>query len=70
MQAISQPEVSALWCNVGEEPGMPALRRPASRLHHGTEATMRQGSTHGGWLLLGLIVASFAWLGRLAYAIT
>jgi hypothetical protein len=31
---------------------------------------MRHGSAHGGWLLLGLIVASFAWLGRLAYAIT
>lgn len=30
----------------------------------------RHGSTHGGWLLLGLIVVSFAWLGRLAYAIT
>ena len=70
MQAISQPEVSALWCNVGEEPGKLAIGWHPGRLDHGNEANMRHGSVHGGWLLLGLIVASFAWLGRLAYAIT
>ncbi|MFZ4533322.1 MAG: hypothetical protein ACOYOJ_16090 [Alsobacter sp.] len=46
------------------------MGRLSGRLHQGTEATMRHGSTQGGWLLLGLIVASFGWLGRLAYAIT